>query len=78
MSSDPGLEQRQARLEGKHESLEVYLPRLLARFEHMEREIKADLASMRQELRWAPWQRVGIILAIAAIPVTIAAAAFLS
>ena len=38
-------------LKAKQEAMEIYLPKLLERFEHMEEGIRSDLRSSRSERR---------------------------
>ncbi|WP_419901098.1 hypothetical protein [Kiloniella sp.] len=47
--SDTSMNERVAKLEGKMEGIEIFLPKLLARFEHMEEAIKADFKGLEQK-----------------------------
>ncbi|WP_419901100.1 hypothetical protein [Kiloniella sp.] len=49
--SDTSMNERVAKLEGKMEGIEIFLPKLLARFEHMEEAIKADFKELKDDFK---------------------------
>ena len=56
-------------LKAKQEAMEIYLPKLLERFEHMEEGIRSDLRSSRSERR-------ALVVGVYAIAVTLAGIIF--
>ena len=64
MADTTSIENRVSRMEGKHESLDVYLPKFLDSAERA-------LARIEENQRFTRFERIAIILALAAIPVAI-------
>ena len=56
-------------LKAKQEAMEIYLPKLLERFEHMEEGIRSDLRSSRSERR-------ALVIGVYAIVATLAGIVF--
>ncbi|WP_419901181.1 hypothetical protein [Kiloniella sp.] len=49
--TDTSMNERMAKSEGKMEGIEIFLPKLLARFEHMEESIKGDFKDLKAEFK---------------------------